>query len=207
MQPLPTWQRLPASHEATKLARVKIDFTNDLDAMWTMDIKKASARPPAAVRDRLKQVIARVSEGSSRVSKGHGRKLFQKDKTPIWNRYAEHGLIRYDINASHPMVKVVCEGLSEKQIKYLMMTLKAIGASLPSEMIYSDFSIDPKRLASSLPEEGTVLNEKLELLYEFSKRDGVSTEDEFKVLVRSTRLFDAHEQLVEKFVKNIWKES
>ena len=201
------WFRLIPKGEATKLARVKIDFTNDLDAMWTMDIKKASARPPAAVRDRLKQVIARVSEGSSRVSKGHGRKLFQKNQTPIWNRYAERGLIRYDINADHPMVLGLCESLSEQETKYLMMTLKAIGASLPSEMIYSDFSIDPKRLASSLNDEGTVLNEKLELLYEFSKSDGSVTQDGFKVLVRSTRLFDAHEDLVENFVKNKWEDS
>jgi len=201
------WFRLIPKGEATKLARVKIDFTNDLDAMWTIDIKKASARPPAAVRDRLKQVIARVSEGSSRVSKGHGKKLFQKDKTPIWNRYAEQGLIRYDINADHPMVQGLCEGLSEQQIKYLMMTLKAIGASLPSEMIYSDFSIDPKKLASSLNDEGAVLNEKLELLYEFSKSDGIISQDGFKVLVRSTRLFDAHEDLVENFVKNKWENS
>jgi len=201
------WFRLIPKGEATKLARVKIDFTNDLDTMWTMDIKKASARPPAAVRDRLKQVIARVSEGSTRVSKGHGRKLFQKDKAPIWDRYAEHGLIRYDINVSHPMVQGLCDGLSEQQIKYLMMTLKAIGASLPSEMIYSDFSIDPKRLASSLNDEVTVLDEKLELLYELSKSDMESTKNEFKVLVRSTRLFDAHEDLVEKFVRNKWNES
>ena len=201
------WFRLIPKGEATKLARVKIDFSNELDAMWTMDIKKASARPPAAVRDRLKQVIAKVSEGSSRVSKGHGRKLFQKDKTPIWNRYAEHNLIRYDINPTHPMVKGLCEDLSEQQTNYLHMILKAIGASLPSEMIYSDFSIDPKRLASSLLDENAVLNEKLELLYEFSKNDGASTKDEFVGLVRSTRLFDAHELLVENFVKNTWKDS
>jgi len=200
------WFRLIPKGEPTKLARVKIDFSNELDAMWTMDIKKAVARPPAAVRDRLKQVIARVSDGSTRVSKGHGRKLFQKDKSPIWDRYAEQGLIRYDINTSHPMIEGLCQDLSQQQVKYLLMTLKAIGASLPSEMIYSDFSVDPKSLASSLGDEDKILNEKLNLLYEFLKAEDVITKDKFRILVKSTRLFDAHTLLVESFIKKKWSE-
>ena len=47
------WFRLVPKGEATKLARVQVDFPNSLDEAWTIDIKKSRARPPAAVRERL----------------------------------------------------------------------------------------------------------------------------------------------------------
>lgn len=45
------WFRLVPKGEATKLARVQIDFPNSLDEAWTIDIKKSRARPPHAVRE------------------------------------------------------------------------------------------------------------------------------------------------------------
>jgi hypothetical protein len=48
------WFRLIRKGEATKLARVQIDFPNSLDESWTIDIKKSRARPPLAVRERMR---------------------------------------------------------------------------------------------------------------------------------------------------------
>ncbi len=198
------WFRLIPKGEATKLARVKIDFSNELDELWTLDIKKSVARPPAAVRERLKQVIAKVSSGSTRVSKGHGKKLFSEDRAPLWSRYAEQGLIRYSINEHHPMVSRLFDGLSEQQVGYLDIILKAIGASIPAEMIYSDFSTDPKNIATSLDELKEDMEHKLQLLFELVTVDGYVDLDAFKTYVRSTHLFDHHEDLVETFIQKNW---
>ena len=43
--------------ELTKLARVRIDMPNGLDAEWKIDVKKASAQPPHQVRERLPHLI------------------------------------------------------------------------------------------------------------------------------------------------------
>ena len=42
------WFRLTPKGEATKLARVRIDFPSALDEQWTIDIKKSRAQPPPA---------------------------------------------------------------------------------------------------------------------------------------------------------------
>src|SRR3546814_3682207 len=55
------WFRLVPKGEATKLARVQIDFPNSLDEAWTIDIKKSRARPPHGVRERLRQIINRIT--------------------------------------------------------------------------------------------------------------------------------------------------
>ena len=50
--------------ELTKLARVRIDITNRLDHLWSLDIKKSTAYPPDALRSGLKQIINRITEGN-----------------------------------------------------------------------------------------------------------------------------------------------
>ena len=55
-----TWFRLARQLELTKLARVGIDIPNTLDAEWKIDVRKASAQPPAPVRERLRRIIERI---------------------------------------------------------------------------------------------------------------------------------------------------
>ena len=43
-----TWFGLARQAELTKLSRVRIDMPNGLDEKWKIDVKKASAQPPAA---------------------------------------------------------------------------------------------------------------------------------------------------------------
>lgn len=80
------WFRLVPKGEATKLARVQIDFPNSLDEEWTIDIKKSRARPPHAVRERLRQIISQITYSSTRVHRGRGKKLFEEISAPVWER-------------------------------------------------------------------------------------------------------------------------
>ena len=74
------WFRLVPKGEATKLARVQIDFPNSLDEAWTIDIKKSRARPPHGVRERLRQIINRITARSVTVHRGVGRSSFRRAK-------------------------------------------------------------------------------------------------------------------------------
>lgn len=104
------WFRLVPKGEATKLARVQIDFPNSLDEAWTIDIKKSRARPPLAVRERLRQIISQITARSVTVHRGRGQKLFQEDQAPLWERYADHGGIGFTINAEHPLIALSAPG-------------------------------------------------------------------------------------------------
>src|SRR5262249_56049932 len=47
-----TWTR----EESSRLARIRIDIPNTADRDWRIDIRKAIARPPDAVRKRLQDI-------------------------------------------------------------------------------------------------------------------------------------------------------
>ena len=134
------WFRLVPKGEATKLARVQIDFPNSLDEARTIDIKKSRAKPPHAVRERLRQIIDQITARSVTVHRGRGQKLFQETKAPLWERYADHGCIRFAINAEHPIVSSLCARMSPPEAASLSVLLDSIAAALPVEMIYSDYS-------------------------------------------------------------------
>jgi hypothetical protein len=194
------WFRLVPKGEATKLARVQIDFPNDLDEAWTIDIKKSRARPPHAVRERLRQIIDKITARSVTVHRGRGQKLFQETTAPLWERYADHGGIRFAINVQHPLVTALQGRLSEEDGRSLRLLLEAVAASLPIEMIYSDYSTSPREVGRGTLDEVQHLD-RLKRLKTVLFGDGPGNPETFLQIVRSTRLLEGETELAEKFVR------
>ena len=194
------WFRLIPKGEKTKLARVRIDFPSRLDESWTIDIKKSRASPPHQVRDRLKQIIERISERSTTVHRGRGKKLFDEIKAPVWERYADQGKIRYSLNRKHPLVQTLASNLEDESCNKLDILLDAIASSLPIEMIYSDCSTHPKDVQQSQIAENEVIDRLKALkdvLFDGKKADAES----FREIIRSTRFFESRMDIVEQFIK------
>lgn len=194
------WFRLIPKGEATKLARVQIDFPNSLDESWTIDIKKSRARPPHAVRERLRQIINRVIGRSTTVHRGRGQKLFEEVEAPVWERYADPGGIRYAINRSHPLVVKLSDRIGADAGRHLAILLESIGASLPVEMVYSDYSLHPREVGQGVADEKGVLDRLRALRSAFSDDASLSAAD-FLEIVRSTRLFGSHSEVVDRFIE------
>lgn len=193
------WFRLVPKGEATKLARVQIDFPNTLDQAWTIDIKKSRARPPHVVRERLRQIIAKITARSVTVHRGRGQRLFEESESRLWERYADRDGIRFAINAQHPLILSLEESLSLGNIDLLRMLLDSISASLPVEMIYSDYSTHPREITQKSLDESHAL-ERLRGLRQILYGDGPGDAKAFLQIVRSTHLFDDQSELIEKFI-------
>lgn len=193
------WFRLVPKGEATKLARVQIDFSNSLDQAWTIDIKKSRARPPRAVRERLRQIINRITARSVTVHRGRGQRLFQESQAPFWERYADQGGIRFTINEQHPFIASLGARISPDDADLLHVLLDSIAASLPVEMIYSDYSTHPRAINQKAVDESQAI-ERLKSLRKAIYGDGPGDPNAFLQIVLSTHLFDGQIELAEKFI-------
>ena len=193
------WFRMVPKGEATKLARVQIDFPNSLDEAWTIDIKKSRARPPHAVRERLRQIIAKIADRSVTVHRGRGQRLFHEDQAPLWDRYADHGGISYEINKDHPIVTSVSQKLAREDEGSLRVLLQSIAAALPVEMIYSDYSTHPREM-TRVAANGDLALERLRGLRHVLYGDGPGDPEAFLQIAQSTRLFDSQVELVKAFI-------
>ncbi len=194
------WFRLVSKGEATKLARVQIDFPSSHDDLWTIDIKKSRARPPHAVRERLRQVITRITGRSTSVHRGRGKKLFEEVEAPVWERYADPGSIRYALNEEHPLIEALNNNLDASERRKLELLLRAVSTALPVEMIYSDFSTHPRDVKQSETDKDAVMENLRELRDSLFKGSEGGAES-FRQVMRSTRLFEKHLDVAEDFIR------
>lgn len=195
------WFRMVPKGEATKFARVQIDFPNSLDEAWTIDIKKSRARPPHAVRERLRQIIAKITARSVTVHRGRGQKLFQENEAPLWERYADHGGIRFEISTEHPLVAALNKKLPSEDADSFCVLLDSIAASLPVEMIYSDYSTHPREVSQTIAESDLALTlDRLKSLKQALYGDGPGDPAAFLQIVQSTHLFDGQIETAKTFI-------
>ena len=137
------WFRLMRHGDLSKLARVQVDIPNTLDDLWTLDVKKSKAVPPAEVKKNLSVIVQKIAEGSKRTWTFRGKKETSDDVVHVWNRMVGRNGVFYEVNPEHPMVHKLTEEYPGIQPK-LEMLLKQIGMSLPLNSLYIDLTSDEK---------------------------------------------------------------
>lgn len=126
-----TWFRMMRQGDLSKLARIQVDIPNSLDDLWTLDIKKSSALPPAEVRKNLEVIIDRIAERSKRTWTFRGKREVSDTTTHIWSRMKNRqGGIYYEINRTHPMIEQLTQGNPTLQ-KSLFAVFQQIERGLP----------------------------------------------------------------------------
>jgi hypothetical protein len=152
-----TWFGLAKQAELTRLARVRIDMPNHLDAEWKIDVKKASAQPPYQVRERLRRIIETIGATSRRVYNGRGRRLVTDSRLPVWNRVQDKNQITYQINPEHPVIDEFMMKLPEELRAEFRSVLELTSSTLPLDMVFADIGNTPGLMGGS-----TISDETLE---------------------------------------------
>lgn len=139
-----TWFRMMRQDEMSKLVRIQVDIPNALDDLWTLDIKKSSAIPPAEVRTNLRNIIERMAEKSKRTWTYRGKRETADDILHIWNRLkTRNGGYIYEINQEHPLVEQIIVTHPEARNEVLML-LRQIELGIPLNALYLDLTNDEK---------------------------------------------------------------
>ncbi len=139
-----TWFRMMRQGDLTKLARVMVDIPNDLDDLWTLDIKKSHAIPPAEVRNNLQVVIERIADKSKRTWTFRGKKEIADTVEHMWTRIkTPNSGVSYEINRDHPLVEQIVEDNPAVRSK-LETLLRHIERGIPLNQLYVDLNNDEK---------------------------------------------------------------
>lgn len=139
-----TWFRMMRQGETSKLARIRVDIPNDLDDLWTLDIKKSSAIPPAEVRNNLKVIIEKLADKSKRTWTYRGKKEMDDSIVHVWNRYkTRSGGFVYEINRDYPLLVEIQKENTEIASR-LSLLMKQIEENIPLNSLYLDLTNDEK---------------------------------------------------------------
>ena len=138
------WFRMMRKGDLSKLARIQVDIPNTLDDLWTLDIKKSAAIPPAEVRSNLKNIITKLADHSKRTWTYRGKKETSDDITHVWNRLkTRNGGYVYEINKENPFLVQIMNAHPEVK-KDLLLLLRQIEAGIPLNALYLDLTNDEK---------------------------------------------------------------
>ncbi len=139
--------------EASQLARIRIDIPNSIDSAWRIDVRKATARPPASLRDGLIRVAADIRRSARDVFTHRGaRSSVQPDTVPgrIWRATASRRY-PYAIKREHPLVQTAIDisadpTFTEALLLAIERTVPAGGGALPDQA--SEVEVDEMVLAA-----------------------------------------------------------
>lgn len=190
--------------EHYKLARIQVDITNDMDALWQIDVRKSQAQPPGVLRHELRR-IAKVTRARAVEVYRHRGKLLTKQQEKglvvTWHQRVHNGKVSYVVNRNHPAVVEALENPSAKNVRNL---LQIVEAAVPVPLISIASAERPEEQAA--PFEGIsrkhVSHLAIELYKSFRRRgidhvaarDRVLTTDPFQYFPELAEVLDVHNE-------------
>lgn len=173
------WFRLrKAKTEASGLARVMVDIPNDLDELWSLDIKKSSVSPPEAVKREMMRIIDRITDCSVRTYTSRGQRFTSQKYSP-WVREDSNQGVCYRINRQQQIIDAFTRSLPDMSKQEFAAVIDIVERFIPVEAIYNDKlggNMDSNQLCSPIEKE------KHEAIISLLRKQGVS-ESEIQAIV------------------------
>lgn len=194
-----TWFNLARQTELTKLARVRIDMPNGMDAEWKIDVKKASAQLPEPVRDRLRRVIDVIGAGSKRAYTTRGKKLVSDNRLPVWTRSQNKNEIFYGLNPDHPAFKQFSLSLKDDQKRDFAKLLDLIGSTIPIDALFADVSSSPENVSTRTLDKDTLSSLVTHTF--LSLKSGDYSNDDIRLMMSSAEPFRSNWEATEEVIR------
>lgn len=190
------WMRMGIRSELNKLARIQIDIPSSLDAVWTLDVKKSSAKIPDKIKERIKMAIEDSISRSKRTTRFPGVKE-QSVECKVWDRINEHeGRVRYQINRTLPAIAALSEAIGENEKQLLEIVLSQIECYLPKYSISND-NMDALTITNSGEdaEEERLIEEIIQILAMFDENARAKAFDDIFLTESYQKLYKRKEEI------------
>ena len=186
--------------ESHRLARIRLDISNSADAEWKIDIRKAAAQPPIALRDQLTRLAEDTRDRARRVflHRALANPNLDRHQTvaPVWISEELASGRRYRIDRNHPAISILAgeSGVLEKRIEVLLSVLEE---TVPVRRIWIEAAETGEHAKGGFTAENKdSVREVLGVLYKnLVVRKGLAPELAKKQLL-STEPFDLHPDIV-----------
>ncbi len=186
--------------ESHRLARIRLDIPNNVDAEWKIDIRKSVARPPVSMREELTRLAEDTRERARRVFAHRGTPATRTAGGVLaqaWRVEQSAQGVRYRLDTDHPAVAAVLHECGAMKPLVTAM-LRVIEETVPVQRIWLDTTEakeTPRTGFGGQPAEE--VNAVLLVMYRsLIGRSGLSPQLARQRLL-STEPFNLHPELVE----------
>lgn len=186
--------------EHCKLARILVDIPNNTDAEWKIDVKKAEAHPPDALRGQFLRIAKLTRSRATEVYRFRGKIIVREHDNVnrfVWKKTGKRGKVKYQVDRKHPLVERLLDKdpISKKDIGIL---IRLIESTVPVEQIVITNSENPDAHVGTY-HEGDYGELPIEKWFidqiRIQLRKGLSKEDAFR-LVCTMEPFNLYPELL-----------
>lgn len=185
--------------EAHRLARIRLDITNEADADWKLDIRKSTARPPVWLRKPLTRLAEETRTRARQVFAHRGASSVGSRAGPItmaWQAVRSSGATRYRISRDHEAVRSLLDAAPDLA-DHVELVLRVIEETVPVQRIWLDTAEDrdtPLTNFAGEPDEAVV--GVLRSMYRVLVTKNGLSGAEARARLSRTEPFDRHPTLV-----------
>jgi hypothetical protein len=193
--------------EAHRLARIRLDITNNSDAAWKLDIRKSTARPPVELRPVLTRLGSDARSRARQVFAHRGRMSprvpAQEPIALAWEANRSGRGTRYRISREHEAVRSVFD-LAPHLASQIEVMLRLLEETVPVQRIWLDTAEDRETpLTGFAGEPASEVEKVLTGMYRsLVRRRGLSP-DQARTRLARTEPFDNYPKLVAALPDNI----
>jgi len=169
--------------EHLKLARIKLDISNDMDHLWDLDVRKAIARPPENIKKALLRIAQATRKKAGEVYKTRSGRVSKRARIQttdkVWlKKNVTDGLIKYQINLNSTVIKKLLDEV-EIDEKWMGKLCYLLEVSIPHrEIIFNNFENENCHIDfdqnSNPPEE---MMDYCKNLFEKKREENISDND------------------------------
>lgn len=177
-----SWFRLIKAEELNKLARIRVDIPNSLDAIWEIDVKKSTASLPDIIKEPLRNIVRQAIAGSEKVYKYRGRKLKDDKLEHVWITMENRGKYEYLINRDMQIYRQIEALLDDQGRNYLNLFVRMLEGSFPYGDIYFRLAKDENSIETEKLEFEDVYQHAQDLIESYRKTLGNSPQEIINIL-------------------------
>jgi hypothetical protein len=167
------WFRIVPADDLIRLARIRVDIPVELDHLWKIDIRKAIAEPPPALRPHLKRIVGAVATRSRKVYTHKGTPADERERVPLWQRHdLRDAGAAWRINRDHPAVTLLLSGTSAEEAEALLRLLEE---NLPIQDIHIHTVNDQPVAEPTLPDEAEMEGIARRIVEAFSDQPDITS--------------------------------
>lgn len=138
------------AEEHYKLARIRVDITNEMDSDWKIDVKKSLATPPQNVALALVRYASQVRAEAREIFAHRGKygKRKRDEKVgKVWIAKQTRGQNTYRLDRDHTVIKSFLDRLGNRS-KEAEAIFRLIEETVPVEQIWLDSAESPEMRSS-----------------------------------------------------------
>jgi hypothetical protein len=190
------WQGVIRKSESNKLARVEVTFGSDADQLWQLDVKKATASLPLAIRSRIRDLIRGISSMSGDVFVKRVR-MRKTNPNSIWERVydKEKKSISYQIDRNHPIIDAFLEKFDTKEA-FAEDLLFFIESTFPADLIANDVVVNEASFKTTKDDLEVKITELADVVFSA----GINFKN-FQETILSCGLFNADADQLEEILE------